>query len=175
MTDLKTEFLEACCSITPVHLAALQAAGVPDTTFSLPMVGMTSIQTHSGGLFDIVDDGDLAVIVPVGEWDGLNWQLEDLIAFMLDDPTRWWRRLGAADVLGNVEGFTIEPKTLHLTPLDWLRAGGTGLVILDWSRDAIDLLQGAGPIAAAESLKNLVYAAAARSAARNVRNLFNER
>lgn len=70
-------------------------------------------------------------------------------------------------------GFTVEPKTLHPTPLDWLKAGCSGLVVLDWS-DPLDALMGAGAITASESLKNKLHAAAARAAAQDTRNLFHE-
>jgi hypothetical protein len=141
MIDLGEEFSAAVCSITPERLAALRAADVPD--ISLPMVGMAPIETHAGGLFDIVDDGTLAVVVPIGEWDGVNWLLEDLVGFELSDPGRWWRRLGAVQILGTVPAEPVFPLRLYDTPLAWLRVGGWGAVIVDWRFDPEVLV---GPI-----------------------------
>ncbi|MFG0245757.1 MAG: hypothetical protein ACF8MF_06885 [Phycisphaerales bacterium JB052] len=61
----------------------------------------------------------------------------DLIAFNPHEPTRWWARTGAAVML-NPEGVErgqhhAEPVHVHATPLDWLRAAGAGIVVLDWS------------------------------------------
>jgi len=185
MIDLGDEFSAACCNVTRDDLWPLFAAGVSEDALQpSPMFGMALIETH-GTFYEPIGYGYTigggagapprrAVIVPCGTWDWQEWQLVDLVAFKLDDPTRWWRRLGVADILGNAPSFTVEPKTLHPTPLDWLRAGGTGLVVLDWSRDPVDLLLGAGAITAAETLKNKLYAAAARCAVQDARNLFND-
>lgn len=187
MINLEDEFSTACCNVYGDGLQTIFAAGVPEAVLQpLPMFGMVSIETHgtvyepagcgpaSGGAEDAgAADPGRAVIVPCGTWDGLNWQLDDLVAFKVDDPIRWWRRLGVADVLGDAQGFTVEPKILVATPLDWLRIAGNGICLLDWSRDPVDVLMSAGSIAATESLKNKVYAAAARAAVHDARNLFH--
>lgn len=175
MTDLRDEYSAACCNVTSDDLRTLIAAeGVSkDALQPSPMFGMATIQTH-GTTYEPADEGELAVIVPCGWFDGLHWQLVDLVAFKLQDPTHWWRRLGIADVLGDVHGFTIQPKTLVAMPLDWLRIAGHGICLLDWSSDPVDVLMGAGAITAPESLKNKVYAVAALRAAQDVRNLFND-
>ncbi len=61
--------------------------------------------------------------------------LIDMIAWRPDDPSRWWYRTGEGDTLGidnldlaHAEGW---PISLHRTPLDWLRAGCRGAVLLD--------------------------------------------
>jgi len=184
MTDLAREFSDAVCSVRGEDLVAVFAAGVPENALQpSPIFGMASIETH-GTFYKAVGYGHTgggggappsrAVIVPCGTWDWPEWQLFDLVAFKLENPTRWWRRLGVADILGNAASFTVEPKTLHPTPLDWLRAGGTGLVVLDWSRDPVDLLIGAGALTAPKTLKNKLYAAAAHCAVQDARNLFND-
>ena len=86
MIALDEEFSSAVCNIDPGRIAALRAAGVPDKAFAAHLVGMAPIEAHRGGLFDIADDGDLAVLLPVGEWDGRNGRLEDIVAFHPDTP-----------------------------------------------------------------------------------------
>jgi hypothetical protein len=137
------------------------------------MVGMAPIETHRGGLFDIVDDGDLAVLVPAGEHDGLNWQLHDIVAFHLDKPERWWRQRGVADVLGRVDGFSVEPRRLHRHPLDWLKDAGHGLCVLNWKLDPVDLLMGAGRLVADQHIAKKLRAAVHRAAAASVGNLIH--
>ena len=89
--------------------------------------------------------GTPAFILPV--WDGPapsiycgveNPVLIDMIAWRPDDPARWWYRQGEVDVdvvlgkahldLAHTEGW---PISLHRTPLDWLRAGCRGAILLD--------------------------------------------
>ena len=86
--------------------------------------------------------GTPAFILPV--WDGPapsiytsveNPVLIDMIAWRPDGPATWWYRTGEGAVLGadnldlaHVEGW---PISLHRTPLDWLRAGCCGAVLLD--------------------------------------------
>ena len=149
MIGLEDEFSAAVCSIDSGRFAALRVAGVPDKAISQHMVGMARIQPHRGGLFDVVDDGDLAVLQPVGEWDGLNWVLEDLVAFHLDRPDRWWLRRGAVQILGaqNIRPEPVFPLTLHDTPLSWLQAGAGGVCVIDWRVDPERFLY-AGPIEA---------------------------
>ncbi len=86
--------------------------------------------------------GTPSFIQPV--WDGPapsiycgveNPVLIDMIAWRPDDPPCWWYRTGDSHALGadhldlaHVEGW---PISLHRTPLDWLRAGCRGAVLLD--------------------------------------------
>ncbi len=169
---LEDAFSRACCSLTPDRLRALRRAGVPEAALFNPlMVGVAPISPHRGGLFDIVDDGDLAILVPAGEHNGLNWQLEDIVAFRLDRPERWWRRRGVADVLGRVDGFSVEPRRLHRHPLDWLKDAGHGLCVLNWKLDPVDLLMGAGRLVADQHIAKKLRAAVHRAAAESVGNL----
>ncbi len=173
MIGLEDRFSQACCSLTPERLTALRGAGVLEAAFQDPlMVGMAPIQTHKGGLFDPVDDGDLAVLLPVGEWDGLNWRLEDIVAFHLDRPERWWCRRGSAEVLGVVDGFFVEPRRLHATPLNWLIDEGQGICILNWRRDPLDLLLSAGPIEADQPIQTKLRTLAVKATAARVKDMF---
>ena len=146
MTDLQDEFADAVCSVTPERLEWLRAAGVPDEAIFAepPLVGFAQIETYSGGLYEPRDEGLDAVIVPVRA-DGLA----DLVDFRPKSPERWWRRMGAVPVLGeeNMRCFQVNPLRVCATPLDWLRGGGRGVVIIDWLPDPTDLLLGAGVLA----------------------------
>ena len=148
--SLADEFSAVVCSLTPERITTLRGAGIPDGVISSLMVGMAPIQTHRGGLFDIVDEGNLAVLLPAGEWDGLNWQLEDIVAFHLDKPERWWRRSGSAQLLGgfNISEGCLRPLQICATPLDWLIGKADGLVVVDWSLDPVAALSGAGRLKA---------------------------
>ena len=83
-----------------------------------------------------------AFILPV--WDGPapsiysgveNPVLIDMIAWRPDDPARWWYRTGEGAVLGvdhlDLAHTEAWPISLHRTPLDWLRAGCRGAILLD--------------------------------------------
>ena len=96
-----------------------------------------------GRLWTPSPTGRPAFVLPV--WDGPapsiycgveDPLLADLIVWRPDAPARWWYRLGEIDVdlgaenldLAHTEGW---PISLHLTPLDWLRADCRGTVLLD--------------------------------------------
>ena len=96
-----------------------------------------------GRLWKPEPTGTPAFILPV--WDGPapsiysgveNPVLIDMIAWRPDEPARWWYRQGEVDAvlgidnldLAHIEGW---PISLHRTPLDWLRAGCRGAVLLD--------------------------------------------
>ncbi len=87
--------------------------------------------------------GTPAFILPI--WDGPapsiycgveNPVLIDMIAWRPDGTGCWWYRQGEVDVVlgkahlddAHTEGW---PISLHRTPLDWLRAGCRGAVLLD--------------------------------------------
>lgn len=60
----------------------------------------------------------------------------DLIAFKPGAPRAFWPLSGSAWMLGydNLEeaNFFERPLTVHETPLDWLRDGCEGIVMLNW-------------------------------------------
>ena len=152
MTDLADEFSSAVCSLTPRRIDWLRGGGIPDAAiFHEPlMVGVGFIEIYGGGLFEPRDDGPVAVLVPCGTHDGINWDLEDIVAFKLEAADRWWRRLGAVPLLGeeNLRRFRLDPLQICAGPLDWLRSGGRGACVLDWRHDPVDLFLGAGEITA---------------------------
>jgi hypothetical protein len=140
--DLAEEFGVAACEIGPQEIAWLKAQGVPAGTLYprsnidgrvKPRVGLANIEPLGGGFYQRAEHGKRAFIMPAsGSCDSPT----DLIAWCRDEPGQWWRRLGAADLLNEtaieIAEAMSEPLTVHVTPLDWLRGGGRGVVVLDW-------------------------------------------
>jgi hypothetical protein len=99
--------------------------------------------TIFGRGFDLSPSGIPAVIQPV--WRGPapsiycgveNPILEELIAWRPAEPGQWWYRWGAdwpslGDHFIDVAHLAGDPLTCHLTPLDWLRGGCRGTVMLE--------------------------------------------
>lgn len=108
----------------------LRQAGVPQR--SLLDIGALDIGIQNGRWAERFR-GDRAMIVPVCDDAG---DLLDLIAFRLETPRSFWTYDGAAAMLGqwNLEHaqYYEEPLLIHECPLDWLRAGCSGVVILEW-------------------------------------------
>ena len=171
MIDLADEFSAAVCSLTPDRITEFAAAGVNIAAINGLMVGATPIETHGSGLYGPSDEGSAAVLLPCGFHDGLNWHLDDIVAFRPDKPSRWWSRRGIATVLGEVNSFSIEPRRLHARPLDWVNDLGRGICVLDWGSDPVDLLMGAGPLAVNRQLENKLRTGAIKAAAARVRNI----
>ena len=151
--NLADEFALTTDGVTPLLVERFRQMGILNRIIfgARHYLGVARIVTHSDGLFEPHDDGELALIVPEGmpEVPGWEW-IEDLIAFMPDDPSRWWRRCGDADLLGtsNITPWRLSPLTIHETPLSWLRAGVEGICVVDWGLDPIARLGGAGHLEA---------------------------
>ncbi len=105
-------------------------------------LGWARVST-TGRLFHPADAGDVMLIQPV--WTGPapsiyqaveHPMLDDLIAWRLEEPTRWWCRLGTPGIalgadnleLAHSEGWAI---TFELSPFAWLLANCRGAVLLD--------------------------------------------
>jgi hypothetical protein len=115
------------------------------------LIGVGRIVTHSDGLFEFHDDGEVALVVPEGEPESPGWAVvPDLVAFAPDNPSHWWLRRGEVDLLGayNMTHWRLSPTTVHETPLSWLRAGADGICIVDWSLDPLTALLPAGDLVA---------------------------
>ena len=101
--------------------------------------GIARIVTSEDGTYQPHPDGEPHLIAVEGVPEPhLGWrEIFDFVAFKSDAPGTWWRRTGYADVLGADEidrlAFLRQPVIVHETPLDWLRAGCRGCVILDWT------------------------------------------
>lgn len=133
--DLVSEML-AFAAGSGKYLAKLQALGIPGSTIatlgaSTP-IGVGRIATLPDLQFEPSEEGKSHIILPVWEGQGVI----DLVAFNPADPNRWYRRTGLAPLL-NADEIS-QPRwdsgviDVWATPLDWLRAGGSGVVILDY-------------------------------------------
>ena len=118
--------------------------------------GMPGLATVSkfADRFEFAAEGRPAIIVPCYDTipDLLGADAErhvehliDLVAVDVDQPDRFWCRRGEALVLGSayleIAGQEGEPVPVFRNPLAWLKAGGEGVVVLDWAW-AWDLLLG---------------------------------
>jgi hypothetical protein len=99
--------------------------------------GLAVIEPTSTGTFEFGESGELAVIVPIVPLPAPDDDLVDLVAWRPSDARKWWLRRGVGSLLnpGAVlhAEITREPLPVYSTPLQWLRAAGQGIVILDWS------------------------------------------
>jgi len=141
---------EHWCAVRRLWLVDVNAARIKsdlpeDFLLGCGMPGIASIKPTTGGKFEFTEDGLTAVIVPV--YDTIPGNLDanperhvehliDLVAVDLDCPDRFWRRRGETVVMGNafleIAGQEGEPVPVFKNPLTWLRAGGAGIVVLDW-------------------------------------------
>ncbi len=150
-SSLATELARTQDPLGPNWYARLRDLGIPDRViFGVrPLIGVGHIVTHSTGLFEFHEDGDLALIIAEGEPEVPGWtEIHDLLAFMPEEPGRWWLRRGAVDLLGayNITPWKLSPTTIHETPVSWLQAGADGVCIIDWTRSPADVLLGAGEL-----------------------------
>lgn len=101
------------------------------------LVGVGRVEFR-GRFWRPTDGGSAVVLVPVS-WGNHPWgfDLVDLVAFRPAEPSRWYFRSDMGDVLGldaiDRAVITESPLILRVNPLEWLRAGATDAVILDWS------------------------------------------
>ncbi len=136
----------------PLLVARLGPNLPPNFWFGAGMAGLANIKRTRNGRFVFAEGRKAALIVPAYHVipGGLDANpaahvehLVDLVAVDVDHPDRFWRRRGDAVVLGNayleVAGQDLEPVPVYRNPLTWLRAGGAGIVVLDWDY-ARDLL-----------------------------------
>lgn len=138
------EFLIAMDGLDGRAAEWLQRQGVPDIALHMwpGPVGVAPIETHPFGHFDFAKFGRRAYIQPVLS-GGAFTDIVDLVAWKPDRPNQWWTRCYSGVPLGDDQLFTAEywqkPMMLRATPLNWLRAGGDGVCILDWKTPAPEL------------------------------------
>lgn len=114
---------------TAAGIAAIGAKQAPFGVMKCDMRGQHTFEPT------IEPYGVQALIMPVVD----EGSIIDAIAWRSLRPDAWLWRNGNGWALGI--GLIQEPPlwdgfkeiTLHATPLDWLRAGGEGAVVLDWS------------------------------------------
>ena len=140
--ELLSEWLSTSMAATRSDFEALIARGVSPHWLWLGTTrfGVCKIEPHSDGTYEPRPGGLRAYIVPLIPLapDTLieHHDLGDLIAFTLDAPETWWCCYSTIPLL-NPEAaerarWFREPLHVWRTPLDWLRAQGSGSVILDW-------------------------------------------
>ena len=140
--DLAREWL-ATPSLNRRQRRQVEALGVKrEAEHRCGGLGWARVST-TGRLYMPSDAGDVAIIQPV--WAGPapsiyeaveDPRLDDLLAWRLEEPTRWHYRLGTpgavlgADNLGlaHSQGW---PICFELTPLDWLLGNCRGAVLLE--------------------------------------------
>jgi len=162
--DLRLEYLAALRSTEVRDLAPLFGAGVPRSAIAITMPAIDHV-TVDGALYRPDPDGAAAFVMPVRADDPLTPEaldpaeiiaegpIVDLLAMHPRHPNRWALRTGAATWLGAVEPQRMGPDIVHIhrTPLDWLQADCTGLVLLSPDRrDRYRLLASLTAIAAAD-------------------------
>lgn len=145
MDALASEMAAAARHLVELHGRGMSYLGIQqwERLAADQILGVASAEVDRYGGFQFVPLGDrpLHMIVAVHE----DAALIDIAAFRPDRPGRWALRVGIGAVLGDsaVEDARrafawgeLGTLALHATPLDWLRAGGSGACVIDdWSRE----------------------------------------
>lgn len=147
MTERDRDFLAAVgVSSAWADFSGLLADGRHHRCLGRQLVGALPISVFGGGgdglqgAFQWDDEGKRSVVVPVGFSCGVWWDcIDDLVAFRLGEPQRWWTMVGDAPIIGadhiRQAALSRRPAELVETPLDWLRRGGKAACIIDWDCD----------------------------------------
>lgn len=100
---------------------------------------MAQVAINGPGMFDYDEDGEWQCVIP----ELRNCQVCDLVTFPLDAPQRLASLRGIASMLGEDEidrsAFVDGAATLWDDPVQWLKAGGEGGVLLDRSQPPLVL------------------------------------
>ena len=157
MPDLSAEFIAARLNVTGDHARGLEALGVPKYAWHKApdaAYGYARIAKH-GRTFEISEDGPPAMVLITGLY--ANGTPEDLLAFSPSQPGEWYLRLGIGVYLNGPEIpprnwavrpvwqeplYPVDPQAplkIWRNPLNWLRGGCEGVVVLDWPSAQIDL------------------------------------
>ncbi len=142
MTDLLQEYVSY--SPTDAQVAWMQGTlDIPaDIFFSgATLCGVGKVAFDGGTFVPDTQRGAPSIIAPCGFRgpNRLGWQtVDDMVAFRPSSPNDWACRSRLCPILGEesveVARWNRIPLLLHSNPLDWLRAGGQGAVILNWHR-----------------------------------------
>jgi hypothetical protein len=137
--ELALEFCER--SVPDLNLSRWLRCQSVDAAHALKVMG--PIVEHKviirNGRFDFADDGTaeaVRAVVHIAKGEDADTPV-DLIAWTRAQPCRVFQCLGTAEALGvdqignPASWFLGKPLVVHRCPLDWLRAGCTGIVILD--------------------------------------------
>jgi hypothetical protein len=145
MYTLVNEFLLSMDGLDDRSATWLLHQGVSETALHQwpGPVGVTAIETNLlGGIFDLAEHGRRAFIQPILSGPGFT-DIVDLVAWYPDNPWHWWTLCYTGVPLGDDQLYAADywqnPVMLRATPLDWLRAGGDGVCILNWKPPAQEL------------------------------------
>lgn len=141
MNSLLSFFARSTDALRDADISRLNAHGVTSHTLhaGASVVGVVEATVNeSAGMWQPTPNGEGMFVVPCGERGphNIGWRrIDDLCAFNLESPARWFLQRGIAVALNSVArdkaSHFDEVLLLHDTPLDWLRHGADGCVILD--------------------------------------------
>lgn len=143
--DIAAEMRAAARRIRQPQIDRLKALGVDGAAIvrlwrEVPPIGVARALGERGGTYAPCA-GPQHLIQPVHA----GGVLVDLVAWRSAAPERTWLRTGAGWALGSEAlldpARSDEGPLLYASPLDWLRAGGRGAVILDWSAPEVGRLR----------------------------------
>lgn len=123
----------ASLGVSPVSIADVGSRHVP--------FGIVNAEVLKHGFYQ-PGAGAAHIVQPVFSDGGII----DLVAWRSLTPSRWNLRTGLGWLMGIDEVSTVggwdasRPVKLHATPLDWLRASGEGICILDWDAPELHTL-----------------------------------
>lgn len=165
MTDIEMELQSAALAMGALDCARARSMGLFNPGIAAMgsrhhQFGVARVGRCGDGLFQLDEGGNRALVVPVYEGD----ELVDLVAFFTSTPEQWSLRLGVGWALGLEESLERyrwgDPLPIHKTPLEWLRAGGDGLCVVDWSSPEVKTLADfASLIVGDEALERRIIAA----------------
>ena len=140
LIDIDAEFDRALERATAAHYARLIKRGVTSRTLYInpAMFGAERIETFADGTYQPAASGKSAIVQPVCPYYEIGDLCpHDLVAWHPDNPSRWWLRLGVGALINGEAvfdaGYLDHPLQVHSCPLNWLRGGAEGVVILDRS------------------------------------------
>jgi len=152
--DLDAEFASAVTRLhDDSHVPGLLSQGIPRSAIYgvRPLVGVAAVEIDNHGWFQFAEHGELALIIADGVPGLIGWEsIDEVVAIRPETQGQWWRATAAVQVFGHGKNTDlIDYKTtlgerirLYESPHSWLRGGGGGLVILDWTLDPRDHFEG---------------------------------
>ena len=129
--------------LTGRHIRQLSDAGISSAAWVRAGHLATPRITITGRFFMPDPFGTPAFVVPVYDGEPVSEinpdpsvPLVDLCAFRIEEPERWWLRIGAPHSVLGKDQFVTAMVTgsivgLHATPLQWLKAECQGACLLD--------------------------------------------
>jgi hypothetical protein len=145
LPPIDAEYRQAKRNATRDTVDLLRGLGVPGGVLyglatDYPMYGVARIETFDSGFYDSSDDGEMAIIQPVAQCvESGSPDVIDLVTWLPDDPAHWWLRIGHwpllnPDAVSDATFFGEDnPVVVHAMPLDFIRAGCEGVVVLQWT------------------------------------------